>query len=470
MTQPATDLEIAFSALSNKKKRYDKLWQYYDGDQPLIYNSERLREIFSGLNAKFTENWCSVVIDSTLDRIEMQVPRVTTDQGADGVLRDLWESTGIVDDEYSIHEDVCVTGESFVICWPSEDGSTVEAFHNNARLVHAEYELDNPKKMRFAAKWWTDRENKVRLTMYYDDRLEYYIAKRPAIDTEISSAKMFEPYGEDEGEPVAENPFGRIPVFHFRSNQRKVKSQIGNILEVQDAINKLLSDMMVAAEFGAFPQRFVISQAGIDELRNNPNEIWDLPAALENGQGTSAGQFSATDLGNYLQAINKLSADIGVITRTPRHYFFLQTGDPSGDALITMEAPLQRKVSRLLATLRPTWRDLAQFMLELSGVNVTSQNIQVEFDPFQTIQPMTQAMVRKEALATGIPLKNSLRSEGWTDGDLAQLDQDRMEDLVFNQGMQAQVNAFQEQQYQQHPLLAEMQRPQRATNQNKKEA
>lgn len=455
MAQP-TDLEIAFSALTTKKRRYDKLWAYYDGDQPLIYNSERLREIFSGLNAKFTENWCAVVVDSTLDRIEMQVPRAIGNAEADARLRDLWEQTSIVDDEFSIHEDVCVTGESFVIAWPNAETGEIEAFHNNARLVHAEYELDNPKKMRFAAKWWTDAENRVRLTLYYPDRLEYYIAKKPSIDVEISSAKMFEPYGEAEGDPIVTNPFGRIPVFHFRSNQRKPKSQISNVLEIQDAINKLLSDMMVAAEFGAFPQRFVISQAGIDELRNNPNEIWDLPAAIEGGQGTSAGQFSATDLGNYLQSINKLSADIGVITRTPRHYFFLQTGDPSGDALITMEAPLQRKVSRLLATLRPTWRDLAQFMLELDGVTISSREISIEFDPFQTIQPMTQVMVIKTGKEAGIPLRNMLKEYGWTEEDIQQMEADALAEQKFNQQLAAANNEFIAQQQKLYPPPPEL--------------
>jgi hypothetical protein len=262
---------------------------------------------------------------------------------------------------------------------------------------------------------------------------------------------MFEPYSGDDGSAIVENPFGRIPVFHFRSNTRKPKSQLAGVLEIQDAINKLLSDMMVAAEFGAFPQRYVISQAGFDELRNNPNEIWDLPAAPEGGQGTMAGQFVATDLGNYLQAINKLSGDIGVITRTPRHYFFLQSGDPSGEALMTMEAPLHRKVSRLLATLKPSWRDLAQFLLELSGERVAAKDVTIGFDPFQTIQPYTSAMVRKLGLETGIPLRTLLRDEGWTETEIDQIEQDAQRDMAFRQTMQDQTNAFNAEQVRRYP-------------------
>ena len=64
----ATDLDVAVAALTAKKRRYDALWRYYDGEQPLVYSSEA-QEIFSGLEARFTENWCAVVVDSVLDRM-----------------------------------------------------------------------------------------------------------------------------------------------------------------------------------------------------------------------------------------------------------------------------------------------------------------------------------------------------------------------------------------------------------------
>ena len=66
-----TDLEHAVKCLSAKGQRYRQLWHYYDGQQPLIYNNEKLREIFHGLNARFTVNWCAVVVDSILDRMNI---------------------------------------------------------------------------------------------------------------------------------------------------------------------------------------------------------------------------------------------------------------------------------------------------------------------------------------------------------------------------------------------------------------
>jgi hypothetical protein len=425
-----TDLDLAIAALTTKKRRYDALWRYYDGEQPLVYSSQKLKEIFSGLEARFTENWCTVVVDSVLDRLELRTPTVANDAAAAHTLAELWETTGLADEEYNIHEDIAVTGESFVIAWPDEEGA-VTAFQNDARLCHAEYAAENPHQLRFAAKWWHTGAG-IHLTLYYPDRLEYYATTRTFQPGETPTAKAFVPWApEPDGLPVAENPYGAIPVFHFLANRRRTKSQLANVVEVQDAVNKLLADMMVAAEFGAFPQRFVISAAGIANLKNNPNAIWDLVASEQGMQATQAGQFAATDLQNYLAAINKLSADIGIITRTPRHYFHQQGGDPSGEALIALEAPLNKKTQRLQATLAPTWRSLAAFLLRLQGQDITPQQIQVSYAPVETIQPRSAAEVRKLAVEAGLPLRTHLRrAEGWTAAEVTQMEADRAADRL----------------------------------------
>lgn len=415
-----TDLEHAVKCLSAKGQRYTQLWDYYDGRQPLIYNNEKLREIFHGLNARFTINWCAVVVDSILDRLNILGASVPQDNSTSASLAELWSSTGIVEDVDTIHEEIGVTGESFVIAWPNPETGAIEAYHNNARLVHVEYDEGNPRLMRYAAKWWEGEGDVWYLTLYYADRLEYYKAANKSEIGALSSGKNFALIDQ------APNPFGVIPVFHFRSNQRRPMSQIANVLEPQDAINKLMADMMVAAEFGAYKQRYVISAAGIGKgkVKNSPNEIWDLPTGMEGEQPTQVGQFDATELQNYLNAIDKLAMSIGVITRTPKHYFYTQGGDPSGEALIALESPLNKKTQRLINTLTPIWQRLGAFLLALNNQQVDARQIYINYEAPQTVQPRTQAEIRKLNRESGLPLTTILRDEGWTEEDLAQLDAD----------------------------------------------
>lgn len=424
MAQPPTDLQIAVSELTVKKFEYDRLWRYYDGDTLLAFSQEDVLRIFGSGNIRISENWCSVVVNSVLDRMELRTPVVSNDDAMTATLRDLWEMTGLIDDEYSIHEDIAVTGETFVIAWPDDDGN-VQAFHNDARLCHVEYDKENPHRIRFGSKWWATDDG-VRLTLYYPDRLEYYVTKRTFTKGETPEAKAFEPLGE---EPIADNPYGMC-MFHFRSNRRKPISQLNDAWPIQDMVNDAIVNMVIAGKYGAFPQRFVISTAGITGLKSSPGTIWDLVAADKDMQATAAGQFQAADLSNYTKVIDRFTTSLGAITRTPKHYFFSQGGDPSGEALITMESPLNKKVARLEQTLTPTWRDLAAFLLLLNGTAVASQDIEAEYMPSETQQPRTTAEIRELSVRAGMPLTTTLRDEGWTDEQLAQMDADKEAERV----------------------------------------
>ena len=415
-----TDLQIAVSHLTWKKPRYDTWWNYRDGDQPLIYSSSKLREIFHGLDARFVINVCAVVVDCVLDRLALRSLQVSSGDQYDDLLQAAREGSGLVDDEYSIHEDVCVTGEAFVIVWPNAETSAIEAFHNDARLCHAEYDGANPRRMRFAAKWWHEPDA-VRLVLYYPDRLEHYTTTRPFKDGEIPTDKAFQPFGD---EPVQANEWGTIPVFHFRGNRRRPKSQLNDAITIQDMINKTTADLFTVGEFMAFPQRYVISEAGIANLQNNPNAIWDLVASAQGAQPTTAGQFPAAGMDGYLSVIDSLLTKLGVITSTPKHFFYAQGGDPSGEALIAMEAPLNRKVARLQQTLAPTWRDLAAFLLRLAGYDVPSRDVWAQYEESATVQPRTDAEILKLSVDAGIPLRTLLRDRNWSDEDLAQMDED----------------------------------------------
>jgi hypothetical protein len=429
-----TDLELAYNALVAKQDKYNRLYAYYDGNQPLIYSTRRLQEAFNKLDARFVENWMSVVIDAVNDRLELlrfaisrpknEADEVETTDDEDPTetrLNELLTNTELLIDSFDVHLAALVTGEGYVICWPDEDTGEPDAYYNDPRQCHLFYESYNPKRKRFGCKWWCDDENKRRLTLYYPDRLEYYVSKND--HDKVTKYNDFNPV---EDYPEAPNPYGEVPIFHFRRERRAICSEIEKVIDLQDAINKLLADMMVAAEFGAFPQRYIISNADVGTLKNAANEIWNIPSGDGESEGTSVGQFDAADLNNYQQVISARATAIGIITRTPKHFFYSQTGDPSGEALIAMEAPLNDKAAAYIKRLAPVWRDVGVFLLKLDGVTIDDPSIvSAIFDEPQTIQPYTQALIRKTNVEATLPLKTVLRAEGWTDPELAQIDQDR---------------------------------------------
>ena len=426
------DLELAYKAIIGKRADQTLAWNYYLGNHPLVYANERLRDIFTG-EVKFSENWCSVVIDTMKERIDLT--GFTVPDTAQSVIDDLVTANELTIESDDLHEAALVTGEAYLIIWPNADGQT-EIYYNDPRLCQAFYQADRPRAMRFAAKMWAGDDEYLRMILYYPDRLEYYKSTKKAEN--VTSANAFEPDEDTAAGGVAENIYDQIPVFHFRP-RRQVISDIADVIPIQNGLNKLLTDMMVAAEFGAFRQRWVISNSDTAALKNSPNEIWTIPAGDGIGQQTMVGDFSATELGNYLNAINDLAGAIGKITRVPKHYFYNQGGDPSGEALIAMEAPLTHKAEKRIERFEMTWKQAISFALRIGGVDVPLDEIEPVWKAVQTIQPKTQAEIRYYNKQAGMPLTTILRREGWTDAELEDLDDDRQAEQAASQALGNQL-------------------------------
>lgn len=427
-----TDLERAYTALRDKAAGISKLFAYYDGEQPTVYTVKRLEEIFKNVDAVFIENWCAVVIDSVRDRINLN--RVIVPDAVQGTWDRIWDGAQLALESDDVHEAALVAGEAYFIAWPDEANEAPQGFVNDPRLCHVFYDSTNPRIKRFAAKWWVTDDERLRMTLYYPDRLEYYQTSQKA--ESVQNASAFTPLEEGN----AENPFGEIPVFHFRLARRRSKSDLANVIPIQNGINKLLADMMVAAEYGAFKQRYVISNAEtLGKLKNAPNEVWDLPAGDGIGQQTAVGQFDATPLDNYLKAIDNLSMAVSSITRTPKHYFFSIGSNLSGEALNAMEAPLNKKAQDRIDRFVPEWREAARFLLKIAGVEVPAGEIRPVFDRPEVSLPRTEAEITDMEVRSGMPLTTSLRRRGWSEADLERMEQDRAAEAATKQGSLAQA-------------------------------
>ena len=352
------------------------------------------------------QNWCAVVVDSVMDRLNLSAFKVGDNNSVTDRLNGLFSQTELDLDSDDAHLAALVCGDSYIIVWKNVETDEPEAYYNDPRHCHIQYDADSPRKRSWAAKWWISDDGRYRMTLYFPDRLEYYATSKAA--DEVKEWTAFQPADP----PRAENPFSEIPVFHLRRERRAIKSELADAIPLQDAVNKLLADLMVAAEFGAFRQRWIISNADVGTMKNAPNEVWDLPAGDGMGQATQVGEFGQTDLDVYLSSLDKLATSLAIITRTPKHYLYGQGGDPSGEALIALEAPLTRKCQRYIERFSSVWRQIAAFLMRLDGHDVAAADITPIFDPPETVQPRTEAEIREIGIRSGIPLETLLREEG----------------------------------------------------------
>lgn len=422
------DLTAAFNAIRNKRKDLDTLFNYYNGPQPLKYSTDKLAELFQNINAHFETNWCSVVVNAVLDRLELEGFQVTGNGAAGVMLTDLFTRLHIDIEADDAHEASLATSQAYIIVWKNE-GKTV-TYYNDPRLCHVFYEDANPRKKSYAAKWFNRNDGVQEITLYYVDRLEHWVSAKMK---EHQTAEKAEAFTLESKET---NTYSVIPVFPLFS-----PGEIFKVITSQDAINKLFADMMTAAEFSALKQKWIISNADVTSLKNSSNEIWGIPAGDGQGQPTSVGQFDATPLDNFSNEMNALASDLFSQTSTPKHYLMPAGANISGEALLAMEAPLTKKVSKRQKRFGAQWQDIAAFIAQLEGMAIEPADIQPIWKRVESIQPFTEAQTRQIDVATGIPLITTLKRDGWKKTEIdAMVNDQKAQDKARQTMAQAVLN------------------------------
>lgn len=403
-----SDLEIAFTTIRDKRSQLDTLWNYYNGPQPLKYSTQKLAELFDNINTHFEMNWCSVVVDAVLNRLELEGFQVADDEATSKLLTELFTRLHIDIEADEAHEASLATSQAYMIIW-KQDGETV-AYYNDPRLCHVFYEDANPRNKRFAAKWFNLQDGRQELTLYYTDRIEHWISTKVQTGTSLDKASLFE---QDSVEP---NAFGVIPVFELKS-----KGEINKILTIQDSINLLFSDMLTTAEFGAIPQKYAISQSDPGNIKNAPNQWSWFPAGDGQGQPTSVGEFQAAQLSNFSNEMDNLANALFTQTSTPKHYLMGTGANISGEALLAMEAPLVKKTTKRQKTFGAQWQEIAAFIAKLEGKDVKPYQIKPLWKRAESVQPLTEMQIVQTATGAGIPLESALTRQGWSEKDVADI-------------------------------------------------
>lgn len=408
-----TDVEKAFDALNLKRPILASYYKYVNGPQPLKYSTQRLYEAFDSITVHFDINWCSVIVDASNDRLELNGFDIQ-DKAAHDWLLDLFEEVQLHQESRKVHKAALGYSQGYLIVWKDSKGG-VEVYYNDPRLCEIFYDPAHPKEKLWAAKWYAIDTQTQEMILYYPDRIEHWISK--GAGAPLNSAASFHIVSSEF------NPYGIIPVFEFYTD-----GEIAQVTSIQDAINKLFSDMMVAGEFGAFVQRWVISQADPGELKNGPNEIWWIPGGDVGGQGSSVGQFTPTVLTSYLDAMDRLATALFIITRTPKHYFIAIGSNISGEALLAMEAPFVKKAESYKKLFDSYWKEVIQFVLLLGGFTVPKKQISPVWKKVESSQPLTEAQADQIMINIGIPLRTVLQRRGWSEAEIAAMEEDMAKD------------------------------------------
>lgn len=364
------DIENALQTLSANAARYDKTERYYNGEHDLKFATEKFQTAFGDLFREFALNLCPVVCDSVADKLA--VAGFSLDSGPEDAAKAadlLWRRRRMPMLSAEVHREALRNGDAYVIVWPNAEGEAI--FHpNRAAQIAAFYDDESSSEITLAAKCWRADDGRVRLNLFYPDRIERYITRREQ-EARFPDAKEFVAYGR---ESVVENPFGKVPVFHFANNAgigMAGRSELDAAIPIQDGLNKSVLDMLVAMEFSAYRQRWA---AGIEieydtegkaiaPFRSGVEHLW-----IAGDPNARFGDFESAKLDQFIKVKDSFRTDIASVTGTPLFYFLQQAGThPSGESLRQASSRFIAKVRMRQLAFGQVWADAMSFALRIEG-------------------------------------------------------------------------------------------------------
>lgn len=366
-----SEIKQAIEQLKNSGTNVAKMTDYYNGKHDLRFASERFLNAFGKLFKTFALNMCPAVCDPLRDKLVIEEFRVE-DGGTATIAADawkLWQSNRMDIRSGEVHKEAAITGDAYVIVWPDANGK-VTMYPNRSANVTVAYDDETPGKLLWAAKNWKTPEKKFRLNMYFPDRIEKYESTNKSdveLLPEMKSFKLIE-------NGVIPNPYNIVPVFHFANNGGVGSmgvSELANAVPLQDALNKSVLDMLVAMEFQAYRQRWA---SGIeleyddDGKPKAPFESGIATLWISEGENAKFGDFSETNLEQFLKVQDGFKVDLAIVTGTPI-YYFIQTGAnfPSGESLKKAETRFINKVIDRQKAFGAIWADVMAFALMIEG-------------------------------------------------------------------------------------------------------
>src|SRR5690606_38050895 len=202
---------------------------------------------------------------------------------------------------------------------------------------------------------------------------------------------------------LVKNPSGEIPLIPLVNRPSVLKrpdgeSELEDVYLTQDRINEMLFNRALAAWTTAYRQKWATGlEIPVDE---DGNPVQPFEAAIDRlwvseDERTRFGEFGATDLKPFIEAVEEDVQHIAVQTRTPRHYFVQQGQAPSGDAIKSAEAGLVAKVFEKQAYLGRGFAEAMRLAKVMAGEPAPPLEV-VWADPeFRTMGELTDAVIKQ---------------------------------------------------------------------------
>ncbi|TXS08241.1 phage portal protein [Streptomyces sp. ms191] len=398
-----------YEELSERRKYADVMRCYYSGDHPLAKLTDKAREGFQRLLRQSRSNYVGLVVDATAERIQVDGVRIGGEEVGDEEAWRIWQANNLDADSDLITTEAVKCSRSFMLVAPNPDDATTPFVTGEDMTQAIVAYVPGSRRERAAGlkSWVDDWTGELMATVYMPNAIYKFKAPMP---TKGMVGKPKWVTREIESEPwPAPNPLGVVPLVEVPNRPDllgNAMSEIEDVLDIQDRINKTIIDRMMAQEFAAFRQRWMTgyevptNEAGqpIEPFKAAVDRLWVIE-----DENVKIGEFQATDISPYLRAVEADVKDMAARTRTPSQYLLGAMVNISGDALKAAESGLVSKVKQRQRPFGEAIEEVVRLYLRAAGDTRDLSAIEVIWHnpEFRTEGELVDALLKMSTL--GVP-------------------------------------------------------------------
>lgn len=414
---------------------------YYAGRHPLQFATSKFREAFGGMFGAFSDNWCQIVVDSSVERLRVTGFQVNGSPSQDAWR--IWQENGLDVESVVAHTEVGKLGRAFLLVDPNDGDPVITVEHPSQMVVVTD--PANRRERLAACKRWLGEDGYLYATLYLEDLILKYESEAP-LDWDVRKDLTWVPRTTEE--PAIPNELGEVPVIPIENKPGllgQVHSDLEPAVPLQNAVNKLCTDLIITSEYGAFPQRVVTGvEVPKDPTTGQPLAAAEMKAAMSRlwtfkPPDANVTSLPAADLSQFVNSIEMFVTHLAAQTRTPAHYLLAKLVNLSGDALTAAEAGLVSKCRQKILFYSDPWEEAIALALNArNGGELVHADMEALWaDPERIpIGAKTDAAVKKKTL--GVPLEVIWAELGYTPEQIDEMK--KLEQQAAEQALEARAS------------------------------
>ncbi|MFB7672938.1 phage portal protein [Kitasatospora purpeofusca] len=343
----------------------DVLQRYYDADRYMRSIGLNVPPGWEALQTVIA--WPAQAVDTVEERLDVEGFRASASDAPSEDLWDLWQACGMDEESQMGHLDALSLARAYAVVGVDASGDPVISVESPQWMIHERSAAT--RQVTAAARFVQDARQVDRPEFQqFGQATAATLWPRPGMTVQLVRG--------EGGWVVVDRQPSDLPVIPVvplinrpRTAYRAGRSEMLRVIPVADACCRALTNLQIAAEFQAVPQRYVLGASPEDFQDADGNQVpaWEAYMgrvwALAN-ESAKAGQFQPAELRNFETAIltyGKLAASLQGV---PLSYFAAGADNPtSADAIRAEEARLVKNCERRQRNFSGGWEDVMRIAL-----------------------------------------------------------------------------------------------------------